>query len=82
MGISTDSGVLNVAVECASDWAGWSDGKRVRGTRTFDCFNVVSVDANRGILKLVRVGDNADYFLRIRRTLCYDYLQNKVIFNG
>ncbi len=78
----TDSGVLNVAVECASDWAGWSDGKRVRGTRTFDCFNVVSVDANRGILKLVRVGDNADYFLRIRRTLCYDYLQNKVIFNG
>lgn len=78
----TDGGILNVAVECASDWAGWCDSKRVRGTKSYDCFNVVSVDTNRGILKLVRVGDNADYFLRIKRTLCYDYLRGRVIFNG
>ncbi|MBQ4050215.1 MAG: hypothetical protein IJD13_01160 [Oscillospiraceae bacterium] len=78
----TDNGVLNTIVECAADWAGWCDGKRVRGTRTYDCFNVVSVDVNRGIFKLVRVGDNADHYLRIKRTLCYDYIHGKVIFNG
>lgn len=78
----TDAGVLNVAVPSATNWAGWCDGKRVRGTRTYDCFNVVSVDANLGLLKLVRVGDNADHYLRIKRVLCYDYVNKKVIFNG
>lgn len=78
----TERGVLNCAVECATSWNGWCDGKRVRGTKTYDCFNVVSVDANLHILKLVRIGDNADHYLRIKRTLCYDYLHQKVIFNG
>ncbi len=78
----TEKGVLSVAVECACDWAGWCDGKRVRGTRTYDCFNVVSVDVDLGILKLVRIGNNADYYLRQKHVLCYDYQNQKVIFNG
>lgn len=78
----TDKGVFNVVVECGSDWAGWCDGKRVRGTRTYDCFNVVGINVNAGILKLIRIGDNADYFLRTKRVLCYDYVHGKVIFNG
>lgn len=78
----TEGGVLNVAVECACDWAGWCDGKRVRGTKTYDCFNVVSVDTELGVLKLVRIGNNADYYLRLKRTLCFDYQNQKVIFNG
>jgi hypothetical protein len=78
----TAGGVLNVAVECACDWSGWCDGKRVRGTRTYDCFNVVSIDTDLGILKLVRVGNNADYYLRKKQVLCYDYQNRCVVFNG
>ena len=78
----TAGGVLNVAVECACDWVGWCDGKRVRGTKTYDCFNVVSVDADLHVLKLVRVGNNADYYLRKKQVLCYDYQKRNVIFNG
>lgn len=78
----TQNGILNIAVECATKWDGWCDGKRIRGTRTYDCMNVVSVDVTQNLLKLVRVGDNADHFLRIKRTLCYDYVQKRVIFNG
>ena len=78
----TDAGVLNVIVESGTNWDGWCDGKRVKGTRTYDAFNVMSIDVNLGILKLVRVGDNADHYLRIKRTLCYDYVNKKVIFCG
>lgn len=78
----TPGGVLNIAVECACDWAGWCDGKRVRGTKTYDCFNVVSIDTDLGILKLVRIGNNADYYLRKKQVLCYDYQNRNVIFNG
>ncbi|MBQ2272590.1 MAG: metallophosphoesterase [Clostridia bacterium] len=78
----TAGGVLNSIVECATYWAGWCDGARVKGTRTYDCFNVCSVDANLGILKIIRVGDNCDPYLRAKRVLCYDYVNKKVIFNG
>ena len=75
----TDAGVLNVAVPCATNWQFWCDNKRIKGTRTYDCFNVVSVDANLGHLKLVRVGDNCDHFMRVHRVLCYDYVNRRVI---
>ena len=78
----TAGGVLNVAVECATDWAGWCDSKRVRGTKTYDCFNVVSIDTDLHVLKLVRVGNNADYYLRKKHVLCYDYSKRMVVFNG
>ncbi|MBO5221923.1 MAG: metallophosphoesterase [Clostridia bacterium] len=78
----TERSVLNIAVECATNWDGWCDGKRVRGTKTYDCFNTVSVDTNLHLLKIVRIGDNADHYLRIKRTLCYDYKNQRVIFNG
>ena len=78
----TDGGILNSPVECATAWNGWCDSKRVKNTKTYDCFNVVSIDTVSHLLKIVRVGDNADYFLRIKRTLCYDYIKNKLIFNG
>jgi len=78
----TDAGILNITVECATSWNGWCDSKRARGSKTFDCFNVVSVDPVLHIIKLVRVGDNADCYLRIKRTLCYDYIENKLIYNS
>lgn len=77
----TDAGVLNVCVPSATSWDKWCDGKRVKGTRTYDCFNVVSIDANLGLLKIVRVGDNVDHYLRVKRALCFDFKNRKVISN-
>jgi hypothetical protein len=78
----TDSGILNCIVDCGTAWTGESDADRVEGTRTFDSFNVTSVDVITGTLKLIRVGNNADNFLRIKRALCYDYINKRVVFNG
>ncbi len=78
----TKSGVLNVAVACATDWAGWSEGEKVRGTRSFDCFNVTAVDTNVSLLKLVRIGDQVDSSLREKRVLSYDYRAKKVLYNA
>ncbi len=75
----TEKGLLNVVVECATDWAGHTDGRRPRGTKCYDCFNVVSVDVNVGLLKIVRIGNPADMFLRSKKVLCYDYIHRKVI---
>ena len=77
----TEAGVLNSVVPCAFSWYGWCDGTRVPGTKTYDCFNVVSIDANIGLLKIVRVGDNVDHYLRRRTALCYDYINKKLISN-
>ena len=75
----TEAGVLNVVVEGATDWAAWTDGVRTRGTRLYDCFNVMTVDTVMGVIKLVRIGDNVDHFMRSKRALCYDYVNKKLI---
>lgn len=77
----TLNGVLNIAVESGTAWDYWCDGSRVEGTKTFDAFNVVSVDTNLGMIKIVRIGDDADIYLRERRAICYDYINKKMI-NG
>lgn len=78
----TDAGILNSIVPSATNWNGWCDGKRIRGTRTYDCFNVVSVDVNLGLLKIARIGNNTDNFFRSQRALCYDYINKKIIYNS
>ncbi len=78
----TERGVLNVAVEMATCWAPWDDSARVFDTRTYDCFNVVSIEPNIGILRLTRIGNNVDYYLRKKTTFCYDFVNKKVVYNG
>ena len=75
----TDNGVLNVCVQSATDNIIWTDGKRVQGTRTWDCFNVVAVDVATNNLKLIRVGNNSDHYLREKKILSYDYINKKII---
>lgn len=77
----TDAGLLNSAVQCGTAWDGWCDGTRTRSTRTFDCFNVISIDTNLGLFKIARIGNNRDNFFRSQRSLCYDYINKKVIYN-
>ena len=77
----TENGVLNVCVQAATDAIIWTDGKRVQGTRTWDCFNVVSVDVATNNLKLIRVGNNSDHYLREKKILSYDYINKRIIFS-
>ena len=76
----TAGGVLNCCAEAFVPTPQWVDARREKGTKSYDSFNVVAVDANIGILKLVRVGNNADIYLRTKRVLCFDYINKKMIF--
>lgn len=77
----TSNGVLNLVVECATTWNGWTGGKRIEGTKTYDCFNVFSVEKDTGIFKVVRIGDNSDHYLRAKNVLVYDYINKNVVSN-
>lgn len=73
----TANGILNVAIECATDDTYWQNCKREPGTKTYDCFNIVAVDTNQGLIKIVRIGDNTDMYMRTKCYTCYDYINKK-----
>ena len=75
----TENGVLNICVQAATDNTIWTDGKRVKNTKTWDCFNVVSVETSTGTLKLIRIGNNSDHYLREKKVLSYNYIDKKII---
>ncbi len=78
----TTHGILNCLVERAASWkCRWSDANRIRGTRTYDSFSVIAVDTNVNLLKIIRIGNNTDMFMRTKKVLCWDYGNNKII-NG
>ena len=79
----TENDILNVVIECATnDHAGWCDSERKVGTKGYDCFNIVSVDRSLHTIRLVRVGNNFDFYGREKNVLCYDYLNKQVITNN
>lgn len=78
----TNAGVLNVVVQNGTDWDVLGDARRVKGTKSYDCFNVVGVDTDLGLLKIIRVGCNVDHFMREKNVLCFDYVRKKVIYQG
>ena len=75
----TDNGVLNICVQTATNDTIWTDAKRVTGTKTYDCFNVVAIETTTGVLKLVRVGNNSDHYLREKKVFTYDYINKRII---
>ena len=78
----TARGVLNIAVGEGNSWGNWQDCLRDYDTLAYDTFNVMSVDTNTGLLRLVRIGNDADYYLRKKRTLSFDYVNKKMIYTG
>jgi len=77
----TQRGVLNVVVENGTDWDTLGESSRIKGTRTYDCFNVVAIDTDLCILKLVRIGNNVEHYMREKNVLCFDYKNRGVIYN-
>lgn len=56
-----------------------NDLPRYAGTRTEDCFNLISVDSNRGLLKCVRIGSNINLLEEPRTAFSYNYLTHEFI---
>ena len=75
----TARGILNVVVQSGTTWDALGDMRRVTGTRSADCFNVVAIDTDLGLLKVIRVGANVDHFMRKKGILCFDYVNHRVI---
>lgn len=75
------NGILNIAIECATDDTYWQNNERSRNTKGWDCFNIFTVDTKRGFLKIVRVGDDSNIFTQSKKAICYDYINKKIIEN-
>lgn len=52
---------------------------RVKGTKSEDCFNVVAIDTELGLIKVIRIGANTDHYMHTKNAFCYDYINKKVI---
>jgi hypothetical protein len=75
----TVRGVLNIAVQNGTSWDALGDTIRVPGEKSEDCFNVMSVDTQKGQFTLVRVGANTDRHGRVRNKMVFDYLNKRII---
>ena len=73
---------LRICVSTARyDKAGNYGVARVHGTKSQDCFNIVSVDTNRGYIRVFRVGADYDMLLKHRGGFCIDYINHEVVSN-
>lgn len=60
----------------------WNDSDRVEGTKTQDCFNIVSFDTYSKLLKVVRIGNSTDRYLRVKNYMTINYETCEVITHG
>lgn len=81
IGTLTDDGIFQIRVATSGGNDLWTDFNRVKFTKTYDCFNVMQIDRNLGLIKIVRIGCNTDDHLQGKNVLCYDYVSKKIISN-
>jgi hypothetical protein len=77
----TANGVLNIVIPAATIYADFNDSARKANTRTLDCFDVVGIDTNLKLIKLIRIGNNADHYLRPQNAITYNYQTDQIITN-
>ena len=58
------------------------DNEKVLGTKSNDCFEIVSVDTTKKIFSVFRVGTDYDRYGRHIGSLVYDYDKKKMIYCG
>ena len=75
----TDQGVLNVVIQNGTSWDVLGDTARVVGEKSEDCFNVMSVDTEKGQFTIIRVGANTDRHGRVKNRMVFDYVNKKII---
>lgn len=60
----------------------WNDTPRIEGTKTQDCFNILSFDTHDCIIRGFRIGADYDRWMRHKGVFCYDYDKMKLIYNN
>lgn len=75
----TNTGVLNIAIQNGTSWDALGDTARVPGEKSEDCFNVMSVDTEKGQFTIIRIGADTDRYGRVKSKLIFDYLNKKII---
>lgn len=72
---------LNIAVSNASTPAfAWTYvWARIVGTKSEDDFNVVGIDTDSKVIRIVKVGVDYDRYMRHIDTICYDYANHILI---
>jgi len=73
---------ITLTFENASLNSDWNDSLRVKGTKTQDSFNLVSFDTNKKLIKIVRIGNNADRYYRPKNFMTINYETHQVVVNG
>ena len=68
-----------IRTAAATPSSGDIDMYRLNNTPLMDCFNVLSINPNRKIIKLKRIGANVDMDFRGHNVLSYDYGNNQLI---
>lgn len=76
----TNGKQLVMTVECAAAQnSRWYDSARIKGTLSQDSINFVAIDTYSNLVKLVRVGNNCDMYLKEKERFCYDYATHQLI---
>lgn len=70
---------LAFVFECAKCSGEYSDGDRVLGEKSQDSFNIISVDTNANLIKVVRIGNDCDRYLRSRKSIVVNYLTKEIV---
>lgn len=71
-----------VIINCGVVDARYGTDKRVVGTKTQDCMNVLGFDTTNHLIKICRVGINMDWFGRTKNLLTIDYSAKSVVTNS
>ena len=71
-----------ICIACASVTPSfvYSTMARENGTITQDCFNILSVDTYKNLIKITRIGANYDRYMRRKNTLSWDYGIGELIY--
>jgi len=76
---NTGNKQLNLTFENASANSIWNDSNRIANTKTQDSFNIVSIDTYSNLIKVVRIGNDCDRYLRDKKYFSYNYLTHQVM---
>lgn len=82
--------ILNITLEKSGGNDGSSassnyrthDSARIYGTEGQNSFNLITVDRGKKLVKVVRIGNHCDKYLRQKHSLCYNYETKTVISNN
>lgn len=62
------------------NWTGWNDSWREAGTKSQDCFTLISIDRYEKIVRFVRIGADRDRYGRSKESMSFNYSTAEAIY--